>query len=394
MKLIFLFLSVCVSCFFNVSPILIVSADSGESNKIVNELNENVVNGLSNLDFGELDNYLNDVSNINFFNSDLTFFEVVKSVAVGDYFTNYSSISDFLFSFLFNEFKLMVPIIFMVIAIAILSSVLNLLKGNSSSGVSSLIHFVCFSIIVIIISNLITNVVSVTKGAIDNMTGQMSIIFPIMLTLLTAVGGVSSVSIYKPLVSTLAQGVSILFSKILFPIFIFSFVFTVVGNLSSSIKLDKFTDLFSSLFKWMIGITFTLFGTILTLQGISAGRFDSISIKATKFAVKSYIPLIGGYLSDGFDLILCSSIIIKNAVGIVGLFLMMLTILSPIIKILVVKFSMQIISAILQPIGENKISNFSAGCGKILVYPIVIMLGLAFMYLLSVGLIMITANVI
>ena len=43
-----------------------------------------------------------------------------------------------------------------------------------------------------------------------------------------------------------------------------------------------------------------------------AGSFDGISIRATKFAIKSYIPIIGGYLSDGLDFIVLSSILRKD----------------------------------------------------------------------------------
>ena len=215
-----------------------------------------------------------------------------------------------------------------------------------------------------------------------------------MLTLLTAIGGVSSAGIYKPVVAVLTQGVSFIFSKLLFPIFILSFVFLVVGNLSKNVKLNRFNEFLSSVFKWVVGFVFTMFGAFLTIQGISAGKFDGISIKATKFAVKSYIPLIGGYISDGFDLILYSSVIIKNAVGVVGLFLIFASILGPIIQILMFKLGLQLVSAILEPVGDGRIGNFTSGCSKILVYPIVLILAVSFMYLLSVGLIMTTANIL
>ena len=184
------------------------------------------------------------------------------------------------------------------------------------------------------------------------------------------------------------------FSKFLLPIFILSFIFLVVGNLSNNLKLTKFNGLLNSVFKWVVGFVFTMFGAFLTIQGISAGKFDGISIKATKFAVKSYIPLIGGYISDGFDLIMYSSVIIKNAVGVAGLFLIFGLILKPIIQILVLKLGLQLISAILEPIGDGRIGNFASGCSKILVYPIVLILAVSFMYLLSVGLIMTTANLV
>ena len=60
---------------------------------------------------------------------------------------------------------------------------------------------------------------------------------------------------------------------------------------------------------------------MFSLQGIAVGSFDSLSIRTTKYTIKSYVPVMGGYLSDGMDLILSSTILIKNSVGLVGVLL-------------------------------------------------------------------------
>ena len=397
MKKFIIFLCVCVVCFFNVQPSYLIYASS-KNEQLLNleeELSDNVFTQLSTLDFSGLDYYLTEINNSYSFTDLSNIKEVVSKIAGGEYFTDFSSVLDGLINILFSNIKNFIPIIFLIIAIAVVASILNSLKSSViGSGVNDIIHFVCYSVVVLLLVANVTKVIDLTNSALTNMTNQMEIVFPILLTLLTAVGGVSSVGIYKPIVAVLTQGVGVVFSKVLFPIFVVSFIFLIVGNLSKNIKLDKFCGFLSSVFKWIVGFVFTLFASFLTIQGVSAGKFDGISVKATKFAVKSYVPLIGGYISDGFDLILCASVIIKNAVGVVGLVLVLFTIISPVIQILVLKLGLQLVSAILEPIGETQISNFATGCSKILIYPIVLILAVAFMYVLSVGLIMTTANVV
>ena len=394
MKKFVIFLAICVVGLFNIGPSIELLAESKTDDNIIQELNNCIDVQIGNFDFNELDLYLSKLSSQYSFLSANTFKDVVKQITLGDYFSDFNSVFDVIFSFLFSEIKNVLPVIFLIVAVSVISGLLNLIKASSSGdGVGSVIYFVCYAVIVLLISTIIKNVVDVTSSTLQTMSGQMEIIFPILLTLLTSIGSVASVGIYKPLVSVLIQGVSFLFSNFLFPIFIISFVLLVVGNLSTTIKLNKASEFLSSVFKWVVGFVFTMFGAFLTIQGISVARYDGISIKATKFAVKSYIPLIGGYLSDGLDLILCSSVIIKNAIGLVGLVLILLTIISPIIKIVVLKFGLQLVSAILEPIGNSGVSNFTSGCSKVLVYPIVLILSVAFMYLLSVGLIMSTANI-
>ena len=137
-----------------------------------------------------------------------------------------------------------------------------------------------------------------------------------------------------------------------------------------------------------------MFSGFLTIQGISAGKYDGISIKATKFAVKSYIPIIGGYLSEGLDFVVLSSVLIKNAVGLSGLILLLISILSPIIQLVMLKLGMQLSAGIVEPLGNSQMSSFLATCSKILVYPIALILGMAFMYILTVAMLMCTANVL
>ena len=210
------------------------------------------------------------------------------------------------------------------------------------------------------------NVITVSGDTLTAIKNQIDVILPIMLTLLTAVGGINSVGIYKPLIVALSGGIITIFSKFIYPLFILSFILIIVGNLTDSIKLNKFIDLIFSVFKWSIGFIFTLFSAFLTFQGITAGKYDGISVSATKFAIKSYIPIIGGYLSDGLDFIVLSSVLIKNAIGVAGLVIIALTVITPIIEIVLLKFSLQFLSAILETIGDNKTSNFINQCSKIL----------------------------
>ena len=286
------------------------------------------------------------------------------------------------------------PLIFTILAISILTRFVSTLKNKDNEGVDNVVNFVTYGVIITMLTFIFKNVITLSGNTLNSIKNQIDIILPIMLTLLTAVGGISSVGIYKPLIMVLSGGIVTLFSNFIYPLFILSFILIIVGNLTDSIKLNKFIELIFSVFKWSIGFIFTIFSAFLTFQGITAGKYDGISVSATKFAIKSYIPIIGGYLSDGLDFIVLSSVLIKNAIGVAGLVIVVLTVVTPIIEIVLLKFSLQFLSAILETIGDNKTSNFINQCSKILLIPIVILIAVFFMYLLVMSLIMVTANVI
>ena len=220
----------------------------------------------------------------------------------------------------------------------------------------------------------------------------MEICFPILLTLMASLGAGSSVAIYQPLVAIFCGGVMYIFTNILLPIFSLSLIFGVIGNLTSSVKLNKFTKFLESSFKYIIGFTFTIFSAFLAISGIVAGSYDGVSIRATKFAVKSYIPIVGGYLADGFSMIMASSVLIKNAIGYSGLIVMFLTIISPVLKIVLFKLGLSLVGGIIESVADSRVTNFISNTAKSLTMLSSIILAFSFAYLVCTGLIMCTSN--
>ena len=103
---------------------------------------------------------------------------------------------------------------------------------------------------------------------------------------------------------------------------------------------------------------------------------------------------MGGYLSEGMDLILSSTILIKNSIGLVGVLMIISTILSPILNIVICSLILKLASAILQPMGNVKVSNFLSATSKSITMLSTCIIAIGFMYLISVGLIMTTSNVV
>lgn len=355
------------------------------------ELGNTIDDLLNDLDLTEFDSTYIDEYKI-FGNT--TFKEKVIDLLNGEYFENYNSVFSAIFSLVLDGVSSLLPLFLIIIALSILSSLLNNFKANNKNNVSTLVNFVCMAVIVSILAINFKEIISKTSDCLNTMKIQMDTLFPIVLTLMSAIGGNISVGIYKPIVAILSSVISTIFQTVLLPMFALSFLFTIIGSISPNVKLEKLNGFISSVFKWVVGFIFTLFGAFLTVQGISAGKYDGVSIKASKFAIKSYVPIIGGYLSDGLDLIMLGSALIKNAIGVGGLIILFLTILSPLIQIVLLKLGLQLVSGIVETTNNKQLSGLINDCSKVLIFPIVLILGVAFMYILLIALTMCTINII
>ena len=364
--------------------------------EISEDLNNSIIEELNEIDFSGLNGIVEEFQNssTNIFSID-NIKSKIYSIISGENAVSYSSFFASIFSIFLELIVKYLPMLSLIVAIGVISNLLNGIKSKfNEKSTSGLIHLVCFLAVVVLTIGMISSISKTSINSINSMVSQMNAIFPILLTLMIGIGASASAGVFQPIVAIISTYVADFFTYLILPLFMASFVFGIINNLSDSIKLDKFNSFISSLFKWCVGLVFTLFFAVFTIQGISAGTFDSLSIRTTKYTIKSYIPIMGGYLSDGMDLILSSTILIKNAVGLVGVLMIISTILSPLLEIVVFSLLLKLASAILQPMGNNKTSNFLMSTSKSITMLSTCIIAVGFMYLISVGLVMTTSNVV
>jgi stage III sporulation protein AE len=158
----------------------------------------------------------------------------------------------------------------------------------------------------------------------------------------------------------------------------------VAGNLSKELKINKFSGFFKSINKWVIGVCISVFGIFFTLQGITTASYDGIVRRATKYAIGNGIPIVGGFLSGGFDLAVASSVLIKNALGSLSIFMLATVLFEPLILLISTNLLLRFTAAVTQPLGESKISDFLGETADNLHYCTAGLLLVAFLYFLSI----------
>ena len=369
---------------------------SSEESELEKELKEEVSSQLSHLDFSEVETVLDTLSKDakKLFSSE-NFMTKVSNIISGEYAEDSKSFFSSVTGIFWKDLKNFLPIIATIISIAILGGMVATLKPvTGGKSIGNIVHFVTYGIVIIFLGTTVTGIVNLTKTTLLSLKGLFDGIFPILLTLLTALGGSVSVGIYQPAIALLGNLFVSLITYFLLPLFIFSIVFSIVGNLSNGTRLDKFVSFLQSLFTWCIGLSFTIFLGFVSIQGVMAGAVDGLSIRTAKYAIKSYVPIVGGYVSDGLGIIMASSSLIKNAVGGVGLFLLLSTIVSPILNIAIFMLALKFMAGIIEPIGDKKISNFISDLAKSMSMLIALLVAVAFMYVVLTGLVMCSANLV
>ena len=358
------------------------------------DLNDHIDDVVDKLDTSELEKFLQSLDS-----DTLSFLGItdvgsyIKNVIAGNTPTDFKSILQLLLSLLGANFLKCLPLILAVLAVAIAFNVINSLKGSfASDSVEEIVHFACIGVIVILLSVRLTSIISSAATLIASVKKQVDIVFPIMLTLMSAAGAGASVGVYQPAVAVLSAGIIGIVSSFAVPAFILSVAFAAVGNLSGGVKLKEMAGFFMSLTKWLLSTAFFLFMTFLSVRGITASVYDNISVRTTKFALSKYVPVIGGYLSEGFNLVMAGSILVKNSVGLLAIVLLLATVLPFVLNITVFGLSLKLAAAVTEPLGNSRITGLLTGVSKSLGILTAVILGLAFLYFVFVILVIGTGN--
>ncbi len=382
-----LLIAVAVAVFIGVS----LTASADEDKKI--ELNENIIKLLEDLDLSELQKYLDENEDSYLFQYGDTAGEIIKYLIQGNLNTDYGGYLNELLSILFKNVISLIPAFATVVAVALLSAIVSSAEGNIlGKSTSKIVHLACYSLIILIITSMLLGVISDCLSSINSVRKQIEIITPILTTLTVLTGGTSSAAIYQPSAIFLSSGAVEIVGGFIFPATIAVIVLNFMSKLNTQMSFSGVTALMKSIMKWVIGITVTVFSIFITFQSSASSLFDGIIFKATKYVVSNSVPIVGNFLSSGFDMLTSAGLLIKSSVGICGLLLLLFEILSPVILLSAFSLILKFVGAIVQPIGEKTLFSLLSDLSKDIEYFIAGLLTVAFMYALIIMLVINSAN--
>lgn len=371
-------------------PVAEADAYTPEEEAALEELQDKVDELLEALDTEELQAYLDSLTE--FRGMDIK--ETLSSVITGDFALDYSSLWQSALALVFNEGRAMLPAFAVVLAAALLCGILNSAKnGFLQSTMSDIINFVTYIAVGAAVLAVLTGVLQTGFSAMESMQRQMEIVYPILLTLMAASGGSVSAGVFRPAVAFLSSAVCEMFTAIVLPASVVVIVLAFVGNLSPDVRTEKLGDLFKSINKWLIGLTLGLLTLFLTVQGIASSQYDGLSLRAIKYLVSGSVPIVGGFLSGGLDLVLAGSALIKNAVGSFAVFLLFGALLRPVLLFAAFQLFLRLCAAATEPVG-GKVSAFLSRLATDSGFFLAGLLCIAFLYFLTLVLLVCSTGVI
>ncbi|WP_278682341.1 stage III sporulation protein AE [Paraclostridium bifermentans] len=290
--------------------------------------------------------------------------------------------------FLFDELRASLKVASIIFVLALLSSILKSLDNSFSSGaISQVTTYIVFIVMVTLTLVGFKDVLNICNITIDSMINLMQILMPILITFLVVMGFPMTSTVMTPIFMGGVTFINIVFKNFLFVSITIGFAILVINNLSNSIKLKKLASFIKQINLITIGAIFTIYLALVSMQGMYVKSLDGFAVKSTKFAIGNFIPVVGGFVSDSFDIILSSSQLIKNLFGGVGLIILVGICLIPIIKIISIILVYKTSAMIVEPVGEDSISNFLNEISNLMAIMLACIIAITIMFFVTIAIV-------
>lgn len=297
-------------------------------------------------------------------------------------------------SYLFSELIVNGKLLGMLMMLTIFSNLLQTMSGAfDKTTVSKVAYFVVYTILIYLAMNSFFAVFSYTRDTIDMMSGFMIALIPLVLGLMATFGHLLTVSFFHPIVIFLIQSSGLVVSKIVLPLLLLSAILIIGTSINNNMQVTHLANLIKTISIGMLAAFLTIFLGVMSIQGAVSAIQDGVAMKTTKFITGNFIPVIGRTFTDATDTILSASLLLKNAVGVVGVIMIILIALFPAVKILALGLIYKIAAAVLQPIGDGPIIDCLHTISQYIFYTLACLLVITLMFFLTIVIIVVASNV-
>ena len=310
---------------------------------------------------------------------------IIKDAAAGKFELSLGGLANNALRFLLNEIYINLGILVKLIILIVLCAFLkNLQTTFLSESVGEIAFYVCYIVIVSVLLVSFSTAMQMGMAMIDGMVDFMYATTPVLITLLVSGGNITSGGIFQPLMLMVVEVSATIMKSVFIPMIFLSTILSIVNNISDKIQISRLTSMLKQITGWALGTILTVFIAVVSLQGSFGAVIDGVTSKTAKFAIATFIPVVGKTLSDAADTVIGCTLLIKNAAGLAAMIGVIIICIVPLLKIIALVALYKAVSALVEPISEKRITNCISDVAGSMIYIFGVSASVGFMFLISI----------
>lgn len=261
--------------------------------------------------------------------------------------------------------------------------------SDSSGELSYVLGIVGTLSVVGVIYEQVSAALTTVCSMLGELCAFMIAYIPVFVSLLTSGGYALSASGYYIVLMGICEAITIISERLIVPLCSVVLAVSIAESLCP-IYSSSISSMMKRFIQWSLGIGSTIFVGVLSIRSIIASAADTVTVRAAKFTVSSFVPVIGGAVSDAYTTVSGSIALIRSAAGGFGVVVIILTVIRPIAAVITMSAAVRLASACADILGQKSISRLLSGVGDVFSIILTIALLMSLIFIIATAIMMLT----
>ncbi len=236
---------------------------------------------------------------------------------------------------------------------------------------------------------ILSGAIGLVNQVIDKLeqTNQFILSFiPVYSGIILASGKPLTAAAYNGALFTAIQVITTICAQMLLPLISIYLAITIVCSVGNMVNISSIGTSINKLVVWVLSFCMTIFIGILSIQSVIATGADNIGLKATRFAMSSFVPVVGGAIGDALASVYGALGLLKSTVGSFGIITVAVSFLPILIDIVMMMLILNITVILADILAVTSVSSICKNISRVLGLLLGIMLCFIVMIIISVSL--------
>ena len=298
----------------------------------------------------------------------------------------YRTFIDATIDFLLADLPKVLSQISVILALIIVSSIFNTLASSFDSDSLKSSYGLCSSLCIsLTVFTMVSSLLESAVSYMNTLCTVMNSFAPILTVMHIMSGNISSATLGNASMIMFISLIENILLAVLTPIVCVCMCFSLIKAVSNNIDIGGISKFVRSSFVTLTVFTMMIFTFVFSFQNVLTQSADSLSIKTARFAVGSFIPIVGSSISEALRTVSSSVSLVKNSCGVIAVICIVLLSLPIVVSFYLHKLSFDICSSLASVIGCNKESTVISDASGICSFLLALVSCTAVFFILSIA---------
>ncbi|PSR33318.1 MAG: stage III sporulation protein AE [Sulfobacillus benefaciens] len=244
-----------------------------------------------------------------------------------------------------------------IFVLSVLAAVLGRLTDSlGQGGVAEISRLAVLSLLILVALHSFGVAITMVTNLISELWHLMEAIIPLIVVLMAGSGAFASAGIFHPLMLLTVNVVAMLTRDWVLPLVLMATIVELVGHWLPQFSLHYLGQLLRTTGLTLLGGLMTLFLGVMAVEGAAGSVADGVALRTGKFLANTFVPVVGKMFSDAMEAVLGSSLLLKNAVSMVGALTIIVMVTFPLLKLFLMMFLYRLGAAATEPLNVGGVS--------------------------------------